>query len=79
MKTGVRKPLLMAGGLLAILALACGCTPKPQSVSVETKTRESDGMVIVYVPAGEFKMGSKKGEPDEKPVHKVYLDAYWID
>ena len=79
MKTGAIKPLLMAGGLLAILALACGCMPKPQSESVETKTREIDGMVMVYVPAGEFKMGSKKGEPDEKPVHKVYLDAYWID
>ena len=24
-------------------------------------------------------MGSKKGESDEKPVHKVFLDAYWID
>lgn len=38
-----------------------------------------DGMEMVYVPAGEFIMGSKDGDIDEKPVHVVYLDAYWID
>jgi sulfatase modifying factor 1 len=30
------------------------------------------------VPAGEFKMGSEKGKDDEKPVHNVKLDAFWI-
>lgn len=34
---------------------------------------------MVYVPAGEFTMGSDDGESDEQPVHTVYLDAYWID
>jgi serine/threonine-protein kinase len=38
-----------------------------------------DGMVMVYVPAGEFRMGSDEGFSDEVPVHAVYLDAYWID
>ena len=36
-------------------------------------------MVQVYVPAGEFIMGSNDGDDDEKPEHKVYLDDYWID
>ena len=31
------------------------------------------------VPEGEFTMGSDNGDPDEKPVHAVYLDAYYID
>lgn len=32
-----------------------------------------------YVPAGEFIMGDdKSNRSDEKPVHKVYLDAYYI-
>ena len=26
-----------------------------------------------------FQMGSQNGDGDEKPVHAVYLDAYWID
>jgi len=41
--------------------------------------RPADGMVMVYVPEGEFTMGSSNGDPDEQPVHQVFLDAYWID
>ncbi|MDZ4160202.1 MAG: SUMF1/EgtB/PvdO family nonheme iron enzyme, partial [Anaerolineaceae bacterium] len=44
-----------------------------------TQVREADGMVQVYVQEGEFEMGSNDGYWDEQPVHKVYLDAYWID
>jgi formylglycine-generating enzyme required for sulfatase activity len=39
-------------------------------------------MPLVYVPAGEFLMGSTDQDPgadsDEKPQHEVYLDAFWI-
>ena len=40
-----------------------------------------DEMEMVFVPAGEFTMGSPVGEgdPDEQPEHTVYLDAFWID
>ena len=34
---------------------------------------------MVYVPAGAFEMGSESGDDDEKPVHTVTLDAFWID
>ena len=38
---------------------------------------------MIYVPAGEFLMGStdadSKAGDDEKPQHTVYLDAFWID
>jgi len=36
-------------------------------------------MVMVYVPAGEFEMGSTEGNDDEKPVHTVALDGFWVD
>lgn len=35
------------------------------------------GETLVYVPEGEFTMGSENG--DERPVHTVYLDAFWVD
>ena len=41
--------------------------------------RPADGMTMMYVPAGEFVMGSNNGDENEKPAHTVYLDAYWID
>ena len=34
---------------------------------------------MVLIPAGEFLMGSENGESIERPVHKVYLDEYYID
>ena len=31
------------------------------------------------IPAGEFRMGSNSGESDEKPVHSVYVDEFYMD
>jgi serine/threonine-protein kinase len=36
-------------------------------------------MLMVYVPEGEFTMGTTDGASDEQPVHTVNLDAYWMD
>ena len=33
---------------------------------------------MVLIPAGEFEMGSNDEGDDEKPIHKVYLDEYYI-
>jgi len=45
----------------------------------EEFTNPRDGSAMVLVPAGKFTMGSEDGEPDERPAHKVHLDAYLID
>jgi eukaryotic-like serine/threonine-protein kinase len=34
---------------------------------------------MMLVPVGNFSMGSDTGENDEKPMHTVYLDAYYVD
>jgi formylglycine-generating enzyme required for sulfatase activity len=49
-----------------------------------TQISQKDGMTMVYVPAGEFLMGSDKAKDsqasrEELPQHTVYLDAFWID
>ncbi len=53
-------------------------TPMPTLGIGSTIISEKDGMVLVYVPAGEFTMGSYKYS-DEQPIHQVNLDAFWID
>lgn len=48
-----------------------------------TDVSPKDAMIVVYVPAGEFTMGSTNADQDatsdEFPQHRVYLDAFWID
>jgi len=39
----------------------------------------ADPNPMVYIPAGNFLMGSDERLPDEGPEHKVYLKGYWID
>jgi serine/threonine-protein kinase len=48
-----------------------------------TQVSGKDGMILLYVPAGEFTMGAADSDSQaqslEKPQHIVYLDAFWID
>src|SRR2546423_16970 len=34
---------------------------------------------MVWIAGGTFLMGSDDGQPDERPVHEVYVDGFWID
>ena len=45
------------------------------------KIIEQDGADMVLIPAGDFQMGSNDSDAydDEKPVHTVYVDAFYID
>ncbi|HMS82483.1 MAG TPA: formylglycine-generating enzyme family protein [Nitrospira sp.] len=38
-----------------------------------------DGAPMMLVPSSEFIMGSDQGDEDEAPVHRVYLNAFYID
>jgi len=37
------------------------------------------GVEMVYVPGGEFKMGSNQGHPDEAPAHPVKVSGFLMD
>ena len=34
---------------------------------------------MVWIPAGKFWMGAEDGQADEKPVHEVEVDGFWMD
>ncbi len=37
-----------------------------------------DESVLVWIPGGEFQMGSEDGDADEKPRHKVTIEGFWM-
>jgi serine/threonine-protein kinase len=52
--------------------------------TIKTQTSAKDGMVMVFVPAGDFLMGSDPVKdvntaPEEQPQHTINLKDYWID
>jgi serine/threonine protein kinase/formylglycine-generating enzyme required for sulfatase activity len=59
--------------------------PGPTATEPAEKVVEAakDGMMMIYIPAGNFLLGSADADPnakeDEKPQTEVYLDAFWID
>ena len=55
-------------------------TTPMEEVIIELSENEVDNAVMVYVPAGEFLMGSESSSAylDEAPEHTVYVDAFWI-
>lgn len=59
--------------------------PTMTSSSTPTDARRSNANAptapngMVLIPAGAFMMGSEDGDEDEKPVHKVTLEAFFMD
>ena len=54
-------------------------TPLAESPKIENEFTDVQSVKMVFVPAGEFSMGSETGDADERPIHTVYLDAFYID
>jgi formylglycine-generating enzyme len=52
---------------------------------MHTDTQQREGRartptaVMTWIPAGEFAMGSADFYPEERPVHAVVVDGFWID
>ena len=34
---------------------------------------------MVWIPGGTFQMGSEDHYPEERPVHRVTVDGFWMD
>ena len=65
------------------LGFRCALGISSDIASVSNEMIDPRGVVMQFVPAGEFTMGSDKAKSpddmDEKPAHQVYLDAFHID
>jgi iron(II)-dependent oxidoreductase len=90
---GKTPPATAAGGEAAATAPPATQVVPPEPVQQQRRTPPTTLMPpekrpgMVYIPAGEFLMGSADGDPGvypwekphEQPQHPVYLDAYYID
>lgn len=82
---------LLTSGFMALLLTACerqepgtaGPDKTPGAASSPTASAPKEMQTklgpMVCLPAGEFVMGDDHGNPDETPVHKVKLSAFWMD
>ncbi len=64
--------------LLTIFALKLSAEDKGGNLS-KVISPPPARTAMVFIPEGEFVMGYNDGNSDEKPEHKVYLDAFYID
>ncbi len=64
------KAVFPALGLMAILITSVGTVRMHPPFSFAPQ---------LPVPAGEFMMGSWEDDPDAQPIHRVYVDAFYID
>ncbi|MBY0522924.1 MAG: formylglycine-generating enzyme family protein [Gemmataceae bacterium] len=67
--------------VLATFGLAAIAFAATFAVTKLISTRGNGPPGMVWVPGGEFTMGtdSELGWPDEKPAHRVRVDGFWMD
>ncbi len=65
----------------SLLLLACLLLPACNAPSPSASPSQDGPEGMVYIPAGEFRMGGKSGQadPDELPRRKVSVSAFWMD
>lgn len=85
-KLSGRSSLALLAGAIAAGLMLVGCQPAtpplppPPTISPKNiQVSPTDGMTMLFVPAGPFKMGSDTDASEERPAHTVTLDAFWID
>jgi formylglycine-generating enzyme len=50
-----------------------------RAATAENKPASPPAKDMVWIPGGEFWMGSNDFYPEERPVHRVAVDGFWID
>jgi len=78
--TKLRVGRITGPGCLTIaMVVGIGSTPSPVEGLLQETLDEGHGEYLL-VPAGEFLQGDNfsEGDPDEVPVHTVFLDAFYV-
>jgi formylglycine-generating enzyme required for sulfatase activity len=66
-------------GLVVLFGMSCERTSESENAAAPAVVKTRSGIEMVAIPAGSFEMGNNHGEDNEKPVHRVTLDAFLMD
>ena len=73
------KLMIKAVCLLLVWAIVPGCRRTKDTAGMPEVIKTKTGIEMVKIPGGFFEMGSKRGEADESPAHKVWVDSFLMD
>jgi len=76
-RQGILIVVGMMGAVLALIGCEKGAAHSSSGGAVQVVTKS--GVEMVYIPGGEFFMGSDRGNPDEAPAHKVRVSPFLMD
>jgi formylglycine-generating enzyme required for sulfatase activity len=69
-KKRLPRPIALISGLTLLLGVVLLCTCRKGSTIPD--------IAMVRIPGGEFMMGSETGLVDERPVHRVRVDSFYL-
>jgi len=72
--------MLAAVAMLLGCLVNCGCQKKDSSPGTPVQfIRTASGIEMALISAGDFLMGSDRGDEDEKPAHRVHVSGFCMD
>jgi len=75
----MRGALRAVGAIFAVF-LIDSCGGKDSTATERgTELKTASGIPMIYVDAAKFKMGTNKGNADERPAHRVSLQGFLMD
>jgi formylglycine-generating enzyme required for sulfatase activity len=76
-----RHGLIASATILALVSgnLVFSRNGNGQQMAEKAKSYADQRPGMVYIPGGTFMMGSDEGEDDEKPVHQVTVNGFYMD
>jgi formylglycine-generating enzyme required for sulfatase activity len=66
--------------IFILFGVSCEKTDRTRAAAkTPTVIKTKTGIEMVSIPAGWFEMGSRRGEANESPVHRIWVDAFLMD
>ena len=69
------RPFSLSMAPLALVLTLASCNRADESAASQKEAPEG----MLWIPGGEFAMGSTEGQPNETPVHTVRVKGFWMD